>query len=94
MLISLHAAFLLFWLSADFFKINFFQKNYFRNTVRVSNGMDADQDKHSVGLGLGPNSLQSLLADDKSHHYITSKERITPLAPVGYSKCSKISKTR
>ena len=41
--------------------------------------MDPDQGRHSVGPDLGPNYLQSLLADYKSHHYTTSKERITPL---------------
>ena len=32
--------------------VDFFQKNYFRNTIRVSNGLDPDQD-------LDPNCLQS-----------------------------------
>ena len=31
-----------------------------RNTIRVSNGLDPDQDKHSVGPDLGPNCLQRL----------------------------------
>ena len=35
--------FLMLLLSTDFFKINF-SKNNFRNTIRVSNGMDLDQD--------------------------------------------------
>ena len=52
-------------LSADFFKINFF-KNSFRNTFRMSNSLDPDQDRHSVGPDLGPNRLQRLSADDKS----------------------------
>ena len=35
-------------LSADFFfKINFF-KNSFRNTIRMSNSLDPDQDIHFV----------------------------------------------
>ena len=45
--------------SADFFK-----KNSFRNTIRVSNGSDLDQDRHSVHLG--PNCLQRLSADNLS----------------------------
>ena len=55
-------------LSADFLQINFFLKNYFRNTIRVSltNGFDPDQDRHFVGPDLGPNCLQRLLADNKS----------------------------
>ena len=34
----------------------------------MSNGLDPDQDQHSVGPDLGPNCLQMLSADDKSHH--------------------------
>ena len=39
--------------------------NSFRNTIRVSNCLDPDQDRHSVGLDLGPNCLQSLSTDNK-----------------------------
>ena len=46
-------------------------KNYFRNTIRVSNGLDLDQDQHFVGPDLGPNYLQRLLADGKSYHFQT-----------------------
>ena len=42
-----------------FFKINVF-KNYFRNTIRVSNGLDPDLDRRFVGPDLGPNCLQKL----------------------------------
>ena len=46
--------------SADisFFKLNF--KKYPRNTIIVSNGLDQDDDRHSVGPDLGPNCLQKL----------------------------------
>ena len=58
----LHAGqfFMLFSSSADlfFFKI-------IRNTIRVSNSLDPDQDRGSVGFDLGPNCLQSLSAEDK-----------------------------
>ena len=37
----------------------FFFKNSFRNTIRVSNRLDPDQDRRSVGPNLGPNSLPS-----------------------------------
>ena len=40
-------------------------KNSFRNTIRVSNGLDPDQDRHFVGPDLGPNCLQRLSADEK-----------------------------
>ena len=55
--------------SAYFFENyrNFFQ-NYFRSTIRVSNGLDPDQDQHCVVPDLGPNCLQGLLVDDKSGH--------------------------
>ena len=53
--------------SADFFffKIHF-SKNSFRYTIRVSNGLDPDQDQHFVGPDLGPNCLQRLSADNTS----------------------------
>ena len=38
----------------------------FRNTIRVSNGLDPDQDRQNVGPDLGPNCLQRLSADNKS----------------------------
>ena len=47
-------------LSADFF-----QNKLFMNIIRVSNGLDPDQDHDSVGPDLGPNCLQRLSADDK-----------------------------
>ena len=45
-------------------KINFF-KNYFKNTIRVSNGLYPDQNRRSVGTELGPNYLQMLSADNE-----------------------------
>ena len=58
--------FMLLLLSADFFSKLTFSKNPFRNTSRVSNGFDPDQDRHTVGPDLGPNCLQRLSADDES----------------------------
>ena len=48
-----------------FFKIKF-SKNSFRKTIRVSNSLDPNQDRHSVGPDLGANCLQRLTADEKS----------------------------
>ena len=48
-----------------FFNINF-SKSSFRSTIRVSNGLDPDQDVHSVRPDLGSNCLQRLSADDKN----------------------------
>ena len=52
--------------SADFPKLTF-SKNSFRNTIRMSNCLDADQAQHSVGPDLDPNCLQRLSADDTCH---------------------------
>ena len=54
--------------SADFFSKVTFQKKYFRNTIRVSNSLDPDQDRHVhvVCPDLDPNCAQKLSADDKS----------------------------
>ena len=46
-------------------KLTFSQKK-FRNTIRVSNGLDPDQDQCSVGPDLGPNCSQRFTADEKS----------------------------
>ena len=43
------------------------------NTIRVSNGLDPDQDPHS-GPDLGPNCLQRLSADNKS--CFSSKDKV------------------
>ena len=45
---SLHAGYLsmLLLLSADFFSKLTFSNIYFRNTIKVSNGSDPDQDRH------------------------------------------------
>ena len=48
-----------------FLKLSF-SKNSFRNTIRVLNSLDPDQDRHFVGPDLDQNCLQSLSADDKS----------------------------
>ena len=62
--------------SSDFFSKATFSKNSFRNTIRVSNRLDPDQNQSSVSPDLGPNCLQRLSADDKS-----------PLAVEVYNKC-------
>ena len=51
-----------------FFSKLTFSKNRFRNTVRVSNSLDSDQDQHSVGLDLGPNCLQKLPLAKKEYN--------------------------
>ena len=39
----------------DFFSKSAFSKKYFRITIRVSNSLDPDQDRHFVGPDLGSN---------------------------------------
>ena len=52
------------WLSsADFLKLTF-PKNSLRNTIRMSNGLDLDQDRHFSVLVL---DLQSLMRYDFIH---------------------------
>ena len=43
--------------SADFFKINYFEK-IFQESIRVSNRLDPDQALRFVGPDLGPTCLQ------------------------------------
>ena len=47
-----------------FFKINFYEKNSFRNTIRMPNSLDQDQARQNVGPDLSPNCLQRLSAVD------------------------------
>ena len=44
--------------------LNFFLKNAFRNTTKVSNSLDPDQARRFVGPDLGPNCFQISSADD------------------------------
>ena len=55
-------SFMSFLLSANFFSKSTFSKNSFK----VSNGMDPDQDRHFVGPDLGPNCLQRLSTNHMS----------------------------
>ena len=51
----------------------FSSKYLFQNTVRVSNSLDHDQARPFAGSDLGPNCLQSLVADT------TSRQRVFKL---------------
>ena len=42
----------------------------FRNTIRVSNSLDHDQNGRSFGPDLHSNCLQRLLAEDKLHRQL------------------------
>ena len=56
-----------FLLCSDFFSKSTVSKNYFTNTIRVSNGLDSDQAAGFVGSDLRQNCLQRLLADNTSN---------------------------
>ena len=56
-----------YFLSSGFFFINFLKKNL-SGIPSVSNSLDPGQARRFVRPDLGPNCLQRLLADDKSHH--------------------------
>ena len=49
-----------------FFSKSTFSKYYFRSTIRVSNGLDPDQDRGYVGPDRGTNCLKRLSAEDTS----------------------------
>ena len=53
--------------SAGLFSKSTFSKISSRHTIRESNGLDLDHDQHSVGPDLGPNCLQRLSTDCRSH---------------------------
>ena len=56
-------------LSAIFFQNECFSKIILGLLyIRVSNSSDPDQDQHYVGPDLGPNCLQRLSVDTKSHY--------------------------
>ena len=57
---------MLLLVSADVCQNQLFSKNSIRDTIRVSNSLDPDQDRHPVIPDLGSNCLQRLSADDKS----------------------------
>ena len=59
---------MLLLLSTDLFSSNLYQNILSGlRIISVSNGLDPEQDRRSVGPDLGPNCLQRLLDDDKSH---------------------------
>ena len=49
--------------------MTFFKGYSFRKTIRVSTGLDPDQDRRSVGPDLDSNCLQWLSTDDKSRRW-------------------------
>ena len=62
------------FLSSSFSKLPFL-KYSFRTTARLSNGLDPDQDRRSVGPDLDPNRLQG---DTSREGVVASFERSLP----------------
>ena len=62
-LIYLHARelFMFLFSSADFLQNSVFKNKPPRTTIRVSNSLDPDQDRHSIGLHLGSNCFQKAI---------------------------------
>ena len=59
-----------------FFKIKFFQNIFQEHYIRVSNDSNPDQDRHSVGLELGPNRLrttQVFVSKGTVHFFLPTK---------------------
>ena len=55
-----------FLLSSAVFLNQLVRKNSLRNTIRVTDSLDADQARPIIGLGLLRNCFQKLSADDTS----------------------------
>ena len=53
-----------------------FSKKSFKENYPLSNSLDSDQDRHSVGHGPGPNCLQRLSAD-KLPAKVISRRQVT-----------------
>ena len=53
--------------SADFFKKLTFSKKFFQEHYKGVKHLDPGQDRQNVGPDLGPNCLQRIPTDDKSH---------------------------
>ena len=67
---------------------------FFRNTIRVSNSLNPNQDRHFVCLDLGPRCLLRLSGNDKCCSKISFQMIWLTQQEDMYSKCSKISNTR
>ena len=69
-------------------------KNYFRNTVRVSNSLDPDKDRHFLGPDLGPNYLQRLSAEGTRCHrlrYTDDEQKCVGHGALGFASLSYLS---
>ena len=69
--------------------------DFFLNNLSFSNCLDPDQDQHSLGPDLGPNTLQRLSADDKKSPLARKELRSNSFEyPMFLAKCqSECSKS-
>ena len=80
--VYLHGGYFLWLLlsTADLFQNYFFIEFFHRNTIRMSNGLDPDQDPQNVGADLSPNCLQRLSADDKKSPLVWKELKRRPFS--------------
>ena len=76
---------MLFWSFVEFFKINFFENSFIRNTIRVSNSLIQIRPDGNVVPDLGLKCLQRLSADD------TSRQRVEPYFASNVFKFSQVT---
>ena len=60
---------------------------FFRKTIRVSNGLDPDQDWHSVGPDMGPNCLQTLRLSADNKIWLACREFKFLASWLCFSRC-------
>ena len=73
--------------SADFFK-HLFSKTSFRNTIRISKGLDTDQDRRFISSDLGTNCLQTLSVDEAWNELLCKACFIFKLVCYFFGRCS------
>ena len=61
--------------------ILFSSADFFTETIRVSNSLDPDKARHSVGPDLGPNCLQRLSSGDTSLQRVKNEAFTKPFMP-------------
>ena len=66
-------------------------KNSFRNTIRVSNSLDPDRDRHSVSPDLGPNCFAKNIS--RRQKLPLARKELTPAVPIAgqHSLLTKVS---
>ena len=68
-----------------FFKIQFLKNKPPRTTIRVSNSLDPDHDRHSIGLRLGSNCLQKTI--DRRQNYPLACKELLQVNTLVFNNC-------